>query len=84
MISQPDATRRAREFMMRHGAPEDVSFTVRSFDEGWLLMPRASGPPRFGGIRLVVDRETGEVVSYPTSVPPELTISEYRASKRLS
>ncbi len=72
-----EAIREARAFLVDHGAASDVDFQVREFELGWLLSPKSGDEPRFGGIRLIVDRDTRSVHSYPTSEPPEFTIKKY-------
>ena len=72
----------ARTFLINQGHTGDVDFQVHEFESGWLLSLKSADRPRFGGIRLIVDRYDRSVHSFPTSEPPKFTISKYLRSKQ--
>jgi hypothetical protein len=56
----------------------DRSWELEEFSDGWLVEPRqAAGEMMIGAAPLVVERETGQVRQFPSSVPPHRITEEY-------
>jgi len=51
------------------------------FPEGWLIEETvdSSKPETIGAARLVIERETGRVMRFPSSVPPRRIVGDYQA-----
>ena len=66
--------------------PPEPEMVLREFEHGWLVTFRRptapdERPPR-GGLRLIVDKEDGQVQSFPTGQPPDWTMRDYSERKR--
>jgi hypothetical protein len=51
---------------------------LTEFDAGWLIAERAR-PGRAAGPTRVIERESGRVMSFPSSVPPSRIMADYQA-----
>jgi hypothetical protein len=49
---------------------------LTEFDAGWLITERAKAARGDGGTR-VIERESGRVMSFPSSVPPSRIVADY-------
>jgi hypothetical protein len=61
------------------GAPaEDAErgWELKEFDAGWLISEHA-GAGRRGGATRVIERDTGQVMRFPSGIPPTLILEEY-------
>jgi|HubBroStandDraft_5_1064220.scaffolds.fasta_scaffold306204_2 hypothetical protein len=59
-------------------AQESGNWELVEFDAGWLILESSSSnASRRGGALRVVERESGQVVRFPSSVPPQRILSEY-------
>lgn len=61
------------------GAPSvDVEngWELKEFDQGWLLN-RNAAKGRRGGLTFVIERDSGRVMSFPSSVPPTFIMADY-------
>ena len=50
---------------------------LTEFDAGWLIAERAK-PGRAPGPTRVIERESGRVMSFPSSVPPSRIMADYQ------
>jgi hypothetical protein len=48
---------------------------LTEFDAGWLITSRAQAAR--GGASRVIERDSGRVVSFPSSVPPSRILADY-------
>jgi hypothetical protein len=63
------------------GAPPNDprrGWDLTEFDAGWLITERAA-PGRPAGRTRVIERESGRVMSFPSSVPPSRIMADYHA-----
>ena len=75
MIEQSDAERIARELLGRPPSDPNEPWELVDFPAGWMI--RESFPEGFrGGAIRVIERSTGHVVRFPSSVPPPRRIIE--------
>lgn len=78
MINQQDAEVIATEILRRPPADASRPWQLREFDQGWLIQEAPPpGEARRGGSRRVIERATGQVVRFPSSVPPGRITEEY-------
>jgi hypothetical protein len=49
---------------------------LTEFDAGWLITERAKAARGDGGTR-VIERDSGRVMSFPSSVPPPRILADY-------
>jgi hypothetical protein len=49
---------------------------LTEFDAGWLITERAKAARGDGGTR-VIERDSGRVMSFPSSVPPSRILADY-------
>lgn len=88
MVTREEALRRAREWLSG-GTHEDAlaPLDVFEFDLGYVVWPvrpagEAGRPPAvIGGARAVVDRETGELTTWPM-LPAPVIAEQYREARR--
>ena len=86
MITADEARGRAGEWAAR-GRTGEIELGVYEFDLGyvlWVVEPlRAdpSTPPELGAARAVVDKQTGELSTWP-SLPAQVLAARYREAKR--
>jgi hypothetical protein len=50
---------------------------LTEFDAGWLITERAN-PARRDGAARVIERESGRVVTFPSTVPPSRITADYQ------
>jgi hypothetical protein len=76
MITRDEAERIAAEVI---GFPSDDAahgWDLEEFDEGCLINDRESDDYR-GGASRVIERDSGKVMRFPSSVPPTRILGEY-------
>ncbi len=57
---------------------QDGSWELVEFDAGWLIRENSAGDPSLrGGAARVIERDSGRVVRFPSSVPPRRILTEY-------
>jgi hypothetical protein len=78
LITQDQAA--AIAFHVCGAPPSDPKrgWDLTEFDAGWLITERAA-PGRAAGGSRVIERESGRVVSFPSSVPPSRILTDYQA-----
>jgi hypothetical protein len=75
MITQQQAESIAAKVMSR---VRDRSWELVEFDAGWLIRDSALSDPNLVGVAVrVIERESGRVVRFPSSVPPGRILEEY-------
>jgi hypothetical protein len=78
MITQEQAERIAGEIVGQAYGSGDHSWELVEFDAGWLIRESsASDSSMRGGALRVIERESGRVMRFPSSVPPSRIMSEY-------
>jgi hypothetical protein len=91
MVTVEEAVERARDWLTASGGvPANVEIRVHEFDLGYVLTPYVPPPPgpvprEPGGTCLVVDRETGELTTWPMLPPPHIAamyIADRKARQR--
>lgn len=74
MITQEQAEQIAGQITDR----QDGSWELVEFDAGWLIRESSAGDPSLrGGAARVIERDSGRVVRFPSSVPPRRILTEY-------
>ena len=78
MITQDQAA--AIAFHVCGAPPGDPKrgWDLTEFDAGWLITERAKAARGDGGAR-VIERDSGRVMSFPSSVPPSRILADYQA-----
>ena len=78
MITQDQAA--AIAFHVCGAPPNDPKrgWDLTEFEAGWLITARAKPARGDGGTR-VIERDSGRVVSFPSSVPPSRILADYQA-----
>ena len=78
MITQDQAA--AIAFHVCGAPPNDPKrgWDLTEFDAGWLITERAKAARGDGGTR-VIERDSGRVMSFPSSVPPSRIMADYQA-----
>ena len=78
MITQDQAA--AIAFHVCGAPPSDPKrgWDLTEFDAGWLITERAKAARGDGGSR-VIERDSGRVMSFPSSVPPSWIRADYQA-----
>ncbi len=60
------------------GQLQDRTWELVEFDAGWLIRETSiDGVRRAGGAAKVIERESGRVMRFPSSVPPGRILEEY-------
>jgi hypothetical protein len=77
LITQDQAA--AIAFHVCGAPPNDPKrgWDLTEFDAGWLITERAK-PARRDGATRVIERESGRVMSFPSSVPPSRLMADYQ------
>ena len=77
MITQDQAA--AIAFHVCGAPPNDPrrGWDLTEFDAGWLITERATAGRRVGATR-VIERESGRVMSFPSTVPPTRILKDYQ------
>lgn len=88
MVTREEAVRRARDWLADAGRPaDDIDIGVHEFDAGYVLWPVLPGgqsgalPDTLGGTRVVVDRQSGELSTWPM-LPTPIIAEQYREQVR--
>lgn len=76
MITREQAQDIASQIL--HTQPNDTAkgWELVEFDSGWLIREQAALSVR-GAATRVVERSTGRVMRFPSSVPPDRILTEY-------
>lgn len=75
MITSEQAEAIAGQVM---GEVPNRTWDLVEFDAGWLVQVTfTDGEHRRGGSTRVVERESGRVMRFPSSVPPDLILEDY-------
>jgi hypothetical protein len=78
MITQEQAERIADEIAGQAHESGDQGWELVEFDAGWLIREgSASDASLRGGALRVIERESGRVLRFPSSVPPGRILTEY-------
>lgn len=78
MITHEQAERIAAEAVGPAGAGDGLGWHLVEFDAGWVVWGDWFGDPSMrGGAVCVVERATGRVMSFPSSVAVTRIMSEY-------
>ena len=78
MITTDEAQRIATEFIGSPTAPDGEGWHLEEFDAGWLVREDwMSEQSVRGGSFCIVERATGRVLSFPTSISPTRIMTEY-------
>jgi hypothetical protein len=80
LITQDQAA--AIAFHVCGAPPNDPKrgWDLTEFDAGWLITDRAKAARGDGGTR-VIERDSGRVMSFPSSVPPSRITADYQAAQ---
>jgi hypothetical protein len=74
MITQEQAEQIAGRITGR----QDGSWELVEFDAGWLIREHAAADPSLrGAAARVIERDSGRIVRFPSSVPPRRILTEY-------
>jgi hypothetical protein len=76
MIDEADARRRAEAFFTCPSDDPEHPWSLESFAEGWLLR-RTPKPGIRGSASYVIERESGRIVGFPSSIAPRRVRDEY-------
>ena len=76
MIDDAGAKIRAEAFLKCPGDDPDHPWSIESFPQGWLIR-QAPVAGAYGQPAYVIERETGRIVSFPSSVPPRRIREDY-------
>jgi hypothetical protein len=80
MITRQDAEGIAERILGRPATDDARPWELREFDHGWLIQEALpAGIRSRGAAHRVIERETGHVVQFPSSVPPVRIVEEYPA-----
>jgi hypothetical protein len=80
MITQQQAESIAQGLLGRQAADADQPWGLLDFDHGWLIREEPpAGEELIGEAHRVIERETGRVVLFPSSVPPGRIMNDYSA-----
>ena len=78
MITSDEAERIATEVIGPATAADGQGWRLEEFDAGWLVREDwMSETPVRGGSFCVVERATGRVLSFPSSISPARIMTEY-------
>ena len=78
MISREQAETIAGQVM---GEVPGRIWELVEFDAGWLIrVTFTDGEQRRGGSTRVVERESGRIMRFPSSVPPKLLLHDYASA----
>jgi hypothetical protein len=78
MITQAEAENIAATALGRPADDSGRPWHLQEFDQGWLIREESAAAGSFrGGGRRVIERETGSVLFFPSSVPPGRILREY-------
>lgn len=76
MISREQAEWIAGEVLGSRSEDVEQGWTLEEFGAGWLIVRNAVSGRR-GGASLVVERDTGRVMRFPSYIPPTRILEEY-------
>jgi hypothetical protein len=75
MITREQAEGIAAQIMRQM---QDRTWELVEFDAGWLIRDSTASDPDMAGAAVrVIERESGRVIRFPSSVPPGRILSEY-------
>jgi hypothetical protein len=74
MVSESDAYRFATSALNRRHDDPEAPWQLVEFPEGWLIR---DSQQRRGSVTRVVERDSGRVLQFPSSLPPRLVRTEY-------
>jgi hypothetical protein len=78
MITQQQAERIAGEITGRAQDSGDRGWDLVEFDAGWLIRTSSLSDRSLRGAAVrVIERESGRVMRFPSSVPPDRILTEY-------
>jgi hypothetical protein len=78
MISEKDAERIAMGALGRPPDDADRPWRLTQFDHGWLIVDvQPPSEPSRGGTSRVIERETGRLLRFPSSVSRHRIMQEY-------
>jgi hypothetical protein len=84
LITQDQAA--AIAFHVCGAPPSDPKrgWDLREFDAGWLITPRAAAgrPGGATGATRVIERESGQVLTFPASIPASRIVADYQAVRK--
>ncbi len=77
MITHDDAERIATDILGAPGPVEDPDWRLVEFDSGWLIKKKSQG--RRGGVTRVIERSSGEVLEFPSSISSRRILDDFAA-----
>jgi hypothetical protein len=84
MITQQQAEGIAQDILRRSATDADQPWSLQSFDQGWLVREEPpAGEEIVGEGHYVIERDTGRVLLFASSVPPGRILTEYAAIQDL-
>jgi hypothetical protein len=78
MINEHEARKRAEALLRCPSDDPDHPWSIESFPEGWLIRPQPLARVR-GQASYVIERASGRVVGFPSSIPPRRIREQYAA-----
>lgn len=83
MISEKDAERIAIGILGRQPDDEIRPWGLREFEHGWLIVNlKPPAEPMRGGSTRAIERGTGQLISFPSSVSQQQILEEYPEVRR--
>jgi hypothetical protein len=80
VITEQDASTIAAALLGRPKDHRDRPWDLEEFSDGWLIIEKPPAGELFvGAASVVIERETGQVRRFPSSVPPMRITREYSA-----
>jgi hypothetical protein len=76
MITRDEAERIAAEVVGFPSGDAGRGWNLEEFDEGWLINEHGADD-HYGAASRVIERESGRVMRFPSSVPPSRILEEY-------
>jgi hypothetical protein len=77
VITREQAERIAAE-ILRYSPATERGWELIEFDSGWLIKEEAANDPDYLGAAVrVVERASGRVMRFPSSVPPDRILEDY-------
>jgi hypothetical protein len=76
MITRDEAERIAAELIGFPAGDAAHGWVLEEFDEGWLINEHQADDYR-GGASRVIERESGRIMRFPSSIPPTRILGEY-------
>ena len=80
MITGNQAEQTVREMLGPSRDGEKINWELVEFAQGWLIRPGSAFDPNLRGAAMrVIERDTGRIMRFPSSVPTDRIITEYSA-----